>query len=242
MAIVIVTFSWSFTPFTFLVSCWGHSSPTQDEISDVQTHLRLLGASYDPSPCHTSHSSYPSHPDLLPELHGRNGLFLPWARTNLAHVPGPDPFSVFCPSTFFSAITLPSPLVPPPLLTAGSQQTRPYPWQGHEGENLTGKADQVFRGFEKASSRDPTHDKVSRRKPDRQGRSGFRGFWKSAPGTHLKDDICLSDACLNRLLPNFCDTGRRPSPLSSQIRINLELFSQVVVFYEIIQGERSVLI
>ena len=91
------------------------------------------------------------------------------------------------------------------------------------GENLTGKADQVFRSFEKASSRDPTHDKVTRRKPDRQGRSGFQGFWKAAPGAHLKDDICLSDACLNRLLPNFCNTGRRPSPISSQIRINLEL-------------------
>ena len=42
---------------------------------------------------------------------------------------------------------------------AGSQHTRPYPWQGHEGENLTGKADQVFRGSKKASSRDPTHDR-----------------------------------------------------------------------------------
>ena len=86
-----------------------------------------------------------------------------------------------------------------------------------------GKADQVFRGFEKASSQDPTHDKVTRRKPDRQGRSGFQGFQKAAPGAHLKDDICLSDACLNRLLPNFCDTGRRPSLISSQIRIDLEL-------------------
>ena len=26
---------------------------------------------------------------------------------------------------------------------------RPYPWQDHEGENLTGKVDQVFRDFEK---------------------------------------------------------------------------------------------
>ena len=91
------------------------------------------------------------------------------------------------------------------------------------GRNLTGKANQVFRGFEKASSRDPTHDKVTRRKPDRQGRSGSQGFRKAAPGTHPKDDICLSDACLNRLLPNFSDTGRRPSPISSKKRINLEL-------------------
>ena len=32
---------------------------------------------------------------------------------------------------------------------ARSQHTRPYPWQGHEGENLAGKADQVFQGFRK---------------------------------------------------------------------------------------------
>ena len=49
-----------------------------------------------------------------------------------------------------------------------------------------GKADQVFRGFEKASSRDPTHDKVMRRKPDRQGRLGFQGFRKAAPPLTLK--------------------------------------------------------
>ena len=63
--------------------------------------------------------------------------------------------------------------------------------------------------FEKASSQDPTHDKVTRRKPDRQGRSGFQGFRKAVPGSHLKDDICLSDACLNGLLPNFSDTDRK---------------------------------
>ena len=107
--------------------------------------------------------------------------------------------------------------------TAGSQHTRSYPWQGHEEENLTGKVDRVFRDFKKAGSWDPTHDKVMRRKPDRQGISGFQGFQKAAPSAHLKDDICLFDACFNRLLPNFCDTGRRPSLISFQIRINLEL-------------------
>ena len=66
--------------------------------------------------------------------------------------------------------------------------------------------------FEKASSRDPTHDEVTRRKPDRQGRSGFQGFQKAAPGSHLKDDVCLSDACLNGLLPNFSDTDRKALP------------------------------
>ena len=61
------------------------------------------------------------------------------------------------------------------------------------------------------------------RKPDGQGGSGFQGFRKADPSAHLKDNICLSDACFNRLLPNFCDTGRRPSPISFQIRINLDL-------------------
>ena len=78
-------------------------------------------------------------------------------------------------------------------------------------------------GLPGASTRDPTNDKVMRRRPDKQGRSDFQGFQKAAPGTHLKDDICLSDACFSRLLPNFCDTGRKPSPISFQIRINLEL-------------------
>ena len=93
------------------------------------------------------------------------------------------------------------------------------------GENLTSKVDQVFRGFEKASSQDPTHDKVMRRKPDRQGGSGFQGFQKAAPSAHLKDDICLFDACFYRLLPNFCDIGRRPFLIPFQIRIYLELES-----------------
>ena len=74
-----------------------------------------------------------------------------------------------------------------------------------------------------AGTRDPTHDKVMREKIHRQGGSGFQGFQKAAPDTHLKDDICLSDACFNRLLLNFCDMGRRPSPISFQIRIDLEL-------------------
>ena len=34
-------------------------------------------------------------------------------------------------------------------LNAGSQHTRPYPQKGHRGENLMGKANQVFRGFQK---------------------------------------------------------------------------------------------
>ena len=37
-----------------------------------------------------------------------------------------------------------------------------------------------------ASTRDPTHDKVVRRRPDKQGRSGLQGIWKAAPVLTLK--------------------------------------------------------
>ena len=37
-----------------------------------------------------------------------------------------------------------------------------------------------------ASTRDPTHDKVMRRRPDKQGRSGLQGFQKAAPALTLK--------------------------------------------------------
>ena len=37
-----------------------------------------------------------------------------------------------------------------------------------------------------ASTRDPTHDKVVRRRPDKQGRSGLQGFRKAAPALTLK--------------------------------------------------------
>ena len=73
--------------------------------------------------------------------------------------------------------------------------------------------------------REPTHETLPKtrpwgRKPDGQGGSGFQGFQKAAPGAHLKDDICLSDVCLNGLFPNFCDTGRRPSPNQFRTLIN----------------------
>ena len=66
-----------------------------------------------------------------------------------------------------------------------------------------------------ASTRDPTHDRVMRRRPDKQGRSGLQEFQKAALALTLKM-ICLSDACYIRLLPNFWDTGRWPSPISLQ--------------------------
>ena len=68
---------------------------------------------------------------------------------------------------------------------------RSHPWQGHEEK--TWQARQI---------RTPA-------------------ISKSCPGIHLKDDIYLSDACYTRLLPNFCDTGRRPSPISFQTKSTL---------------------
>ena len=62
-----------------------------------------------------------------------------------------------------------------------NQHTRSHPWQGHEEK--TWQARQIRTS----------------------------GISKSCPSTHLKDDLCLSDACCVRLLRNFCDTGRRPS-------------------------------
>ena len=57
-----------------------------------------------------------------------------------------------------------------------------------------------------ASTRDPIHDKVIRRRPDKRSRSGPQGFRKAAPALTLKDGLCLSDACYIRLLPNFCES------------------------------------
>ena len=84
------------------------------------------------------------------------------------------------------------------------------------GESLTGKADQVFRDFEKLP-----------------------------PALTLKMiSVFLMPASMDDSLISVTQAGR-PSPISSQIRINLELKSISFpggVFYEIIQGERSVLI
>ena len=87
-----------------------------------------------------------------------------------------------------------------------------------------GKADQVFRGFEKASSRDPTHDKVTRRKPDRKGQIRFSGILKSCPPalTLKMISVFLMPASMDYSLISLTQAGR-PSPISSQIRINLEL-------------------
>ena len=49
-----------------------------------------------------------------------------------------------------------------------------------------GKSNQVFRGFRKGQLMRSPHDKITRRKAGRQGRSGFQGFRKAAPALTLK--------------------------------------------------------
>ena len=83
--------------------------------------------------------------------------------------------------------------------------------------------DQVFKDSEKASSRDPTHDKVTRRKPDRKADQVFRDFEKLPPGlTLMMISVFLMPASMDYSLISLTQAGR-PSPISSQIRINLEL-------------------
>ena len=65
------------------------------------------------------------------------------------HIWNPSSFWLTCPSVYPSTHSSTHLHILPPFYPAGSQHTRPHPWQGHEGESLTGKADQVFRGFEK---------------------------------------------------------------------------------------------
>ena len=85
-----------------------------------------------------------------------------------------------------------------------------------------GKADQVFRGFEKASSRDPTHDKSRGESLTGKTDQVFRGFEKLPPALTLKMiSVFLMLASIDYSLISV--TGRRPSPISFQIRINLEL-------------------
>ena len=64
-----------------------------------------------------------------------------------------------------------------------------------------------------ARTRDPTHDKVMRRRPDKQGRSGPQGFRK---GAHLKDDLCLMLAILDYSLISVTQVDGLPRSLSKQ--------------------------
>ena len=68
-----------------------------------------------------------------------------------------------------------------------------------------------------ASTRDPTHDKVVRRRPDKQGRSGLQEFRKAAPALTLKMiSVFLMLAVLDYSLISVTQAEGLPRSLSKQ--------------------------
>ena len=68
-----------------------------------------------------------------------------------------------------------------------------------------------------ASTQDPTHDKVMRRRPDKQGRSGLQRFRKAAPAFTLKMiSIFLMLAILDCSLISVTQAEDLPQSLSEQ--------------------------
>ena len=68
-----------------------------------------------------------------------------------------------------------------------------------------------------AGTRDPTHDKVMRRRPDKQGRSGLQGFRKAAPELTLKTiSVFLMLAILDYSLISVTQVDGLPRSLSKQ--------------------------
>ena len=68
-----------------------------------------------------------------------------------------------------------------------------------------------------ASTWDPTHDKVVRRRPDKQGRSGLQGLWKAAPALTLKMiSVFLMLAILDYSLISVTWVDGLPRSLSKQ--------------------------
>ena len=66
-------------------------------------------------------------------------------------------------------------------------------------------------------TRDPTHDKVMRRRPDKQGRSGPQGFRKAAPALSLKMiSVFLMLAVLDYSLISVTQAEGLPRSLSKQ--------------------------
>ena len=75
----------------------------------------------------------------------------------------------------------------------------------------------LFTVLPGASTRDPTHDKVMRRRPDRQGGSGLQGFRKAAPALTLKMiSVFLTLAILDYSLISVTRVEGLPRSLSEQ--------------------------
>ena len=67
------------------------------------------------------------------------------------------------------------------------------------------------------STRYATHDKVVRRRPEKQGRSGLQGFWKAAPVLTLKMiSVFLMLAILDYCLISVTRVKGLPQSLSKQ--------------------------
>ena len=91
-----------------------------------------------------------------------------------------------------------------------------------------------------ASTRDPTHDKVMRRRPDKQGRSGLQGFRKAALARTLKMiSVFLMLAVLDHSLISVTQVEGLPRSLSKKNQLRT-CVPQMAVSYKIIQDERSV--
>ena len=75
----------------------------------------------------------------------------------------------------------------------------------------------VCMSFLGASTRDPAHDKIVRRRPDKQGRSGLQGFRKAAPALTLKlISVFLMLAVLDYSLISVTRVEGLPRSLSKQ--------------------------
>ena len=94
-----------------------------------------------------------------------------------------------------------------------------------------------------ASTQDPTHDKVMRRRPDKQGRSGLQQFRKAAPAFTLKMiSIFLMLAILDCSLISVTQAEDLPQSLSeqNQLKTLINMSPWIVASYKIIRDEKSI--
>lgn len=94
-----------------------------------------------------------------------------------------------------------------------------------------------------ASTQDPTHDKVMRRRPDKQGRSGLQRFQKAAPEFTLKMiSVFLMLAILDCSLISVTQAEDVPQSLSEQDQLKtlINMSPWTVASYKIIWDEKSI--
>ena len=87
----------------------------------------------------------------------------------------------------------------------------------HQGNSSVLQMSQLKNILPGASTQDPTHDKVMRRRPDKQGGSGLQGFRKAAPVLTLKMiSVFLMLAVLGYSLISVSQVEGLPWSLSKQ--------------------------